>query len=101
MPRSPRVVVPGYPHHVVHRGHNRRVVFQTPGDYSSYLESLNELKPLYEVKVHAYCLMPNHVHLLLAPHSTDGLGWLMKRLAGRHTARLNRREGLTGALWEG
>jgi putative transposase len=101
MPRSPRIVVPGYPHHVVHRGHNRRDVFLTPGDYSSYLDSLNELKPLYQVEALAFCLMPNHVHMLLVPQSRDGLGCLMKRVAGRHTARLNQREGLTGSAWQG
>jgi putative transposase len=101
MPRSPRIVLPGYPHHVVHRGHNRRVIFDAEGDYSSYLDSLLELKKQYAVRVQAYCLMPNHVHLLLVPESEDGLGWLMKRLAGRHTARINRRENHTGALWEG
>lgn len=101
MPRSPRVVLAAYPHHVVHRGHNRRVIFETPGDFASYLDSLDELRALYCVKVRAYCLMPNHAHLLLEPESSDGLGRLMKRLAGRHTARLNRRESRTGALWEG
>jgi len=101
MPRSPRIVLPDYPHHVVHRGHNRRVIFQGPGDCSSYLDSLGELKGLYGVKLLAYCLMPNHVHLLLTPSSTDGLGRLMKRVAGRHTARLNCREDRSGSLWEG
>ena len=101
MPRSPRIVLAGYPHHVVHRGHNRRAIFKTPGDYSSYLDSLRELKGLYAVEVQAYCLMPNHVHLLLVPAVPDAMGSLMKRLAGRHTARLNAREDRTGALWEG
>jgi putative transposase len=101
MPRSPRVVLPGYPHHVVHRGHNRRVVFQTPGDYSSYLDSLQELKPMFGIGIQAYCLMPNHVHLLIEPQSAEGMARFMKRVAGRHSARINRRENLTGGLWEG
>ena len=101
MPRSPRVVLPGHPHHVVHRGHNRRVVFRTPGDYASYLDSLGELKARFQVRVQAYCLMPNHVHLLLEPGSANGLALLMKHLAGRHSARINRRERFTGGLWEG
>lgn len=101
MPRSPRIVLPGYPHHVVHRGHNRRVVFRTIGDFSSYLDSLHELKGHYDIRLLAYCLMPNHVHLLLEPQSADGLARMMKRVAGRHTARLNRRERRSGGLWEG
>jgi len=101
MPRSPRIVLPGYPHHVVHRGHNRREIFKTPGDYSSYLDSLCDLKAQYAVEVQAYCLMPNHVHLLLVPAAAEAMGLFMKRLAGRHTARLNAREDRSGSLWEG
>lgn len=101
MSRMPRIVLPGHPHHVVHRGHNRRVVFHTPGDYSSYLDSLCELKLRFETRLLAYCLMPNHVHLLLAPKSADGMALLMKRLAGRHAARLNTREKRSGAIWQG
>lgn len=67
MPRMGRVVLPNYPHHVVQRGHNKQVVFAAPGDFQRYLEDLRELKALYDVKVYAFCLMTNHVHLLLAP----------------------------------
>ena len=67
MPRMARVVLPHYPHHVVQRGHNKQVVFAHPGDFDSYLADLQELKTALGVKVYAFCLMTNHVHLLLAP----------------------------------
>jgi len=101
MPRMGRVVLPNYPHHVVQRGHNRQVVFAVAEDYQRYLADLRELKDVFGVKVYAYCLMTNHVHLLLAPgDSIAGLGQLMKALAARATRYRNRLEGRSGTLWE-
>jgi putative transposase len=85
---------------VVQRGHNRKAVFAGARDYRRYLETLQVLKTRYRVALHAFCLMTNHVHLLLTPSSSDGLGKLMKGLAGRQTRRHNRLEGRTGTLWE-
>lgn len=101
MPRTGRVVLPEYPHHVVQRGHNRQVVFAEQADYRRYLETLEEFKTTFGVRVYAFCLMTNHVHLLLSPKSTGALGLLMKRLAGRQTQHHNRAEGRRGTLWEG
>ena len=101
MPRLGRIVLPHYPHHVVQRGHNRQPIFAEPQDYERYLETLREFKSEYGVEVYAYCLMTNHVHLLLAPSEPDAIGKLMKRLAGRQTRYHNRLEGRSGTLWEG
>lgn len=101
MPRMGRVMLANYPHHIVQRGHNRQVVFAEPSDYARYLDTLAEYKAVFDVKVYAYCLMTNHVHLLLAPgEEVAGLGRLMKRLAGRQTRYHNCLEGRTGTLWE-
>ena len=101
MPRMGRLVLPNYPHHVVQRGHNRQVVFAADEDYQRYLADLRELKDAFGVKVYAYCLMTNHVHLLLAPgEAIAGLGQLMKALAARATRYRNRLEGRSGTLWE-
>ena len=101
MPRMGRLVLPNYPHHVVQRGHNRQVVFAADEDYQRYLADLRELKDAFGVKVYAYCLMTNHVHLLLAPgEAVAGLGQLMKALAARATRYRNRLEGRSGTLWE-
>ncbi|GLX15533.1 hypothetical protein Pstr01_37720 [Pseudomonas straminea] len=67
MPRVERIVLPNYPRHVVQRGHNRQVVFAAEQDYQRYIADLHELKDAFGVKGYAYCLMTNHVHLLLAP----------------------------------
>lgn len=100
MPRMGRIVLPNYPHHVVQRGHNRQVVFAAEQDYQRYIADLRELKGVFGVKVYAFCLMTNHVHLLLAPGEAAGLGQLMKALAARATRYRNRLEGRTGTLWE-
>ncbi len=102
MPRTGRVILPNYPHHVVQRGHNRQVVFPRLQDYRYYLDTLLEWKTGYDIRVYAWCLMTNHVHLVLEPPAAvENLGRLMKRLAGRQTRYVNRRLERSGTLWEG
>jgi len=102
MPRIGRVVAPNLPHHVVQRGHNRNAVFVDDGDYSYYLDTLGNWTRQLQVKVYAWCLMTNHVHLLLDPgDDIKSIGLLMKRLAGRQTRFVNKQENRTGSLWDG
>lgn len=102
IPRTARAVLAGYPHHVVQRGHDRKSVFACDKDFTRYLDDLVELKEKHRVRVFAYCLMTNHVHLLLQPEeNASSLGRLMKALAGRATRCRNRLERRTGTLWEG
>ena len=63
MPRSTRVVLENYPHHVIQRGHNKQVVFATREDYLFYLDNLREWKETLECKIYAFCLMENRVFL--------------------------------------
>ena len=96
-----RVVLPNYPHHVVQRGHNRQVVFAEEADFRRYLDDVRELKTIFDIRVHAYCLMTNHVHLLLSPsEAISGLGQMMKAVAARATRYRNKLEGRSGTLWE-
>ena len=102
MPRMARVVLPHMPDHVVQRGHNRQVVFAGDEDYERYLEDLRELSSALEIRVYAYCLMTNHVHLLLGPgEEVAAMGRLMKALVARATRYRHRLEGRSGTLWEG
>jgi len=102
MPRTSRIVITGYPHHIVQRGHNRQTVFAADGDFLYYLDNLKEWKNTYGCRIYAYCLMTNHVHLIIDPGDDErNLAFLMKRVAGRHTRRINRLEGRTGSVWEG
>ena len=102
MPRAARIVVPNYPHHLIQRGHNRQAVFASDDDYLYYLENLAEWKKVYECEVYAFCLMTNHVHIVVNPgEHPESLGLLMKRVAGRQTRFVNYHEGRSGTLWEG
>ncbi len=96
------MLLPGFPHHIVQRGHNRNAVFIEASDYAYYLKNLHEWKQRYEVEVHAWCLMTNHVHLVLTPRQQQkGISDLMRRLAGRQSRYVNRLERRLGTLWCG
>lgn len=102
MPRQARVIVPGLPHHIVQRGHNRQPVFVENRDFEYYLANLREWTQVFEIKLFSYCLMTNHVHLIVqANDSLTAIPQLMKRLAGRQTRFVNALEGRSGSLWEG
>jgi putative transposase len=77
------------------------VVFAASSDYQHYLAALAEFKVVFDVRVYAWCLMMNHVHLLLEPSNGTGLGMLMKRLSGRQTRYHNRLNRRSATLWEG
>jgi|SRR6185295_15642413 len=101
MARGPRLIVPGIALHIVQRGHNRRDCFQHDSDYLVYLSNLSELAKRTECAVHAYCLMTNHVHLLVTPSSPEGSALLMRNLGQRYVQYFNRRYQRSGTLWEG
>lgn len=102
MPRQSRLVLPNCPHHIIQRGHNRQVVFAGNDDYLYYLDNLREWKTELCCKIYAYCLMTNHVHLVINPGSDPAnLGLLMKRVAGKQTRFVNKMEKRSGSLWEG
>ncbi len=73
MARLPRIAVPGCPHHVTARGNRREPIFFEDGDQDIYCDILAEQARKAEVEVWAYCLMPNHVHLILCPRDKTGL----------------------------
>lgn len=102
MPRMGRLTIPNYPHHVIHRGHNRQPLFASDDDYHYFLDNLAEWKNKLGCRLYAYCLMTNHVHLIIDPcDNTESLAKLMKRVAGRQTRYVNRIERRSGTLWEG
>lgn len=102
MPRMARVFLENSPHHIVQRAHNRKAVFVEDADYKYYLNTLEEFSLDLGVHVNAYCLMTNHVHLVINPGSQrENISLLMKRLAGRQTRYVNKQEGRSGSLWEG
>src|SRR5258707_9756178 len=101
MARLARVVAAGIPHHVTQRGNHRQQVFFGDGDYAAYRALLAEGCRAAGVAVLAYCLMPNHVHLILTPSDEDGLRAALGETHRRYTRQVNSREGWRGYLWQG
>jgi putative transposase len=101
MARLARVVAAGLPHHVTQRGNRRQRVFFGDDDYATYRGLLTEGCRAAGVAVWAYCLMPNHVHLILVPSDPDGLRAALGEAHRRYTRHVNSREEWRGYLWQG
>ena len=101
MPRRPRMYIPGYCYHIVQRGNNREACFFEPENYRVYLKYMGECLPRYGNYLHAYCLMTNHVHLLISPSKTESISNLLKVVCSRYAQYINKKYSRTGTLWEG
>ena len=100
MPRIARIVAEGYPHHIIQRGNNRQAVFFDNEDRLFYLGLLRKYSRECASKVHAYCLMDNHVHILFTPRYHNSLAKTMQKLSLRFTQHVNKKHKRTGRLWE-
>ncbi|HOI16809.1 MAG TPA: transposase [Geobacteraceae bacterium] len=100
MARIARVVVPGIPHHVTQRGNRRQQTFFIPDDYNAYISLLAEWCKKCRVEIWAWCLMPNHVHLIAVPETETGLARALGEAHRRYTRKINVREGWRGHLWQ-
>lgn len=101
MARLPRLIVPGYPHHIIQRGNDRQLIFRESGDYQFFLALLGEYAKRERVAIHAYTLMPDHLHLLATPVTTTSLPTMMQALGRRYVQYFNARYRRRGTLWEG
>jgi putative transposase len=101
MARIARVVAAGVPHHVTQRGNRRQQTFFSDADYAAYLDVLGQGCRAAGVEILGYCLMPNHVHLILVPDGADGLRAALAEAHRRYSSRVNQREGWRGYLWQG
>ncbi|MBI5057061.1 MAG: transposase [Nitrospirae bacterium] len=100
MPRIARVVAEEYPHHVIQRGNNREKVFFDKKDKEKYLSLLKKYSDKWKSPVLAYCLMTNHIHLLVKPLEELSLYKMMQGIALCYTQYTNRKYKRTGRLWE-
>ena len=101
MARLARAVVPGLPHHVTQRGNRRQPTFFRPDDYVLYRTLMAEWCRKCGVEIWAYCLMPNHAHLIAVPDTPGALRRAIGEAHRRYTLEVNRREGWKGYLWQG
>ena len=101
MARLARLVLPGIPHHITQRGNRRERTFFEDGDYALYLDLLAQAAGQARVAIWAYCLMPNHVHIIAVPEDVDGLRRTFRFVHRHYTGYINARLRTTGHLWQG
>ena len=101
MSRLPRLNLPNIPQHIIQRGNNRQVCFFYEDDYKVYLDKLKEYSLKYQVEIHSYVLMTNHIHLLLTPKDGNGVSRLIQTLSSYYVRYINKTYQRTGSLWEG
>lgn len=101
MPRLARLVIPDIPYHVTQRGNRRQPTFFEDGDYALYRDLLGQAARRAGTRVLCYCLMPNHVHLVVVPADVDGLRRTFADAHRRYSGFINARHRWTGHLWQG
>jgi putative transposase len=101
MSRPRRIIVPGMPHHFTQRGNRGVRTFFDDDDHQQYLVWLAEYGEKYGLKIWAYCLMPNHVHVVAVPERSEAPQAVFRALQMRHAQRVNGRDGQIGHLWQG
>jgi len=101
MARLPRICLANVPQHIIQRGNNRQACFFEEQDYKVYLDKLLEYSLHYNVAIHAFVLMTNHVHLLATPSSTQGISELIQAIGRYYVRYINTKYQRTGTLWEG
>ena len=101
MARLPRLVIPHQPHHVIQRGNDRQLIFRDSSDYGIFLDWLRESAKQFNVAIHAYVLMSNHLHLLASPSDLIGLGRMMQWVGRHYVPYFNHKYQRNGTLWQG
>jgi putative transposase len=101
MARLPRLVVPFQAHHIIQRGADRRAIFHDNEDHEIFMKWLRESAKTFKVAIHAYVLMPNHLHLLATPVDETGLGRMMQWLGRHYVPYFNKKYQRFGTLWQG
>ena len=101
MGRIARIVMPHIPHHVTQRGNRRQQTFFCDKDYKEYLPFIGGSCESWGVEILAYCLMPNHIHLIAVPKESEALARAIGDGHLQYTRQVNRRMGWTGHLWQG
>lgn len=101
MARLPRAIAAGTAHHITQRGIATRDIFESEADRRVYLELLAHSCRLHKLRLHGYCLMPGHIHLIAVPELQDSLHRALQSTHGRYTSYLNARQQTSGHVWQG
>ena len=100
MPRPLRPIADGLVYHVINRGNNRQTVLETEGDYLAFLKAIADLKQRQPFQLYGYCLMSNHIHLLIRTQESS-ISRIVQSLLVSHTHRYHRFQGSSGHVWQG
>ncbi len=101
MARLPRLVVPNQAHHVIQSGNDGLVIFRDIADHAAFLSRLRDASKQFKIAIHAYVLMPTHLHLLVTPSDVEGLGKMMQWIGRSYVPYFNQKYLRTGTLWQG
>ena len=101
MARLPRLVIPNQPHHVIQRGNDGQLIFRDTADHEMFLSRLKDGARQFKVAIHAYVLMPTHLHLLATPSDLEGLGRMMQWIGRHYVPYFNQKYARAGTLWQG
>ncbi len=101
MARQPRLILPKQPHHILQRGNDRQLIFRDQEDYARFLGWLAESARFYHVAIHAYALLPTHLHLLATPETDDSLAAMMQKIGRLYVPWYNVKYARAGGLFEG
>lgn len=101
MPRTARASVGGVIYHALNRGNRREPVFHKPADYEAFVAGILDAKQRLPLDIFAYCVMPNHFHLVLRPQADGDLGRFLQRLLTTHAQRYHRHYQTSGHVWQG
>jgi putative transposase len=101
MARLPRLAIAHQAHHIIQRGNDRQPIFRDADDRLAFLGWLKEAARQYQVAIHAYVLMDNHIHLLATPADSDGMSRMMQRIGRFYVPYFNQKYGRVGTLWQG
>jgi putative transposase len=101
MARQPRLILPNQPHLIIQRGNDNQLIFRDDEDHRRFLEWLRESAKFYRVAIHAYVLMPNHLHVLATPSDEDGLAAMMQKVGRLYVPWFNNKYGRSGTLFQG
>ncbi len=101
MPRIARALGDNCYYHIINRGNGRQQVFHKDEDYGAFLELMQQARQKHSVRLHAWCLMPNHFHILVQPEHADDLNKYMQWLMTIHVRRYHAHYKTSGHVWQG
>ncbi len=100
MPRSQRIVIPGLPHHITHRGNNGQDIFFSYENHAEYLNFLKIYSEECKSTINGYCLMTNHIHLIITPLTETALSSVVGKIHGQYSQYINKIQKTSGHIFE-